>query len=91
MAAQQRSILRAHLLIVKTTLTEHSIIQGLCRDMHSEAEQGRLQGGAHHIHLYVVSIGIDGMLVALERLFREVAWRTPVLPKLLSHALCSYT
>ena len=39
-------------------------------------------GPAHHIRLYVVSAGVDGMLIALQRLFWKVAWRPPVMPRL---------
>ncbi len=66
------------------------MVQGLCRDMRSEAEQGRLPGCTHHVHLYVVSSSINGMLVALERLFREFAWRPPAIFKMFSHAVWSY-
>ena len=51
---------------------------------HSEPILAVAVGMAHHIHLNVVSPGIDGMLIALQRFFWEVARGPPTFSQLSS-------
>ena len=94
MAAEQRSILRAHLLNVniflRTCLQSSLWYKGCVETCAVRQSRDGCRGCTHHVHLYVVSSSINGMLVALERLFREFAWRPPAIFKMFSHAVWSY-